>query len=146
MDNHHNYTEIKVEIHDGNIYIISLNRKSTANAVSRKMNRELDRAFREAELNDSVKVIILRSEGKHFSSGHDLGSDFELSDKEFPQQIDPRPRGAYIKWYENDVEACLRWRHLRKPIICGLKGYCIYHGNMQYSIRHTRFKIYTILG
>ena len=63
------YTEIKVEIKEKNIYVISLNRTNTANAVSRKMNRELDHAFRQAELNDDVKVVILRGEGKHFSSG-----------------------------------------------------------------------------
>ena len=124
------YTEIKVEIKEKNIYVISLNRTNTANAVSRKMNRELEHAFRQAELNDDVKVVILRSEGKHFSSGHDLGSDIQMADTDFPQQIDPRPRGDYTKWYENDVEACLRWRHLRKVVLCGLKGYCIYHGTV----------------
>ena len=61
------YTEIKVEIKEKNIYVISLNRTSTANAVSRKMNRELEHAFRQAELNDDVKADILRGEGKHFS-------------------------------------------------------------------------------
>ena len=39
------YTEIKVEIKEKNIYVISLNRTSTANAVSRKMNRELAHAL-----------------------------------------------------------------------------------------------------
>ena len=81
------YTEIKVEIKEKNIYVISLNRTSTANAVSRKMNREIDHAFRQAELNDDVKVVILRAEGKHFSSGHDLGSDIQMADTDFPQQI-----------------------------------------------------------
>eukprot|EP00943_MAST-04B_sp_MAST-4B-sp1_P001364 g1364.t1 len=124
------YTEIKVEVKHKNILVVSLNRKNTTNAISRKMNRQLDQAFRQAELNDRIKVIIIRSEGKHFSSGHDLGSSIQLSDKEFPQQIDPRPRGDYTKWYENDVEACLRWRHIRKPVLCGIKGYCIYHGTV----------------
>ena len=38
-----------------------------------------------------MKVVILRGEGKHFSSGHDLGSDIQMADTDFPQQIDPRP-------------------------------------------------------
>ena len=108
---------------------------AVANAISRRMTRELDHAFDKACADESVKCILLRGEGKHFSrfvenlqafifrlpfilnlcSGHDLGSDAALSDTVRPQEMDPRPRGEYLKWFTNDVEACLKWRHLRKP-------------------------------
>ena len=32
------------------------------------------------------------------------------------------------KWADLDVEMCLRWRQLSKPLLCGVKGYTIYHG------------------
>ena len=115
---------------DRSVCIISLNRPEAANAISRLMTRELDQAFDEACVDSDIKCIYLRGEGKNFSSGHDLGSSAQLSDQERPQEIDPRPRGTYLKWMYNDVEMSLKWRRLRKPIICGIKGYTIYHGTV----------------
>jgi len=37
-------------------------------------------------------------------------------------------RGDYEKWSELDVEMCLKWRQMRKPLICGVSGYVVYHG------------------
>mmetsp|Transcript_15805 Transcript_15805/g.20762 ORF Transcript_15805/g.20762 Transcript_15805/m.20762 type:complete len:264 (-) Transcript_15805:1613-2404(-) len=94
------------------------------------MTRELDKAFDSACLDDVVKCIVLRAEGEHFSSGHDLGSKAQLDDRDFPQELSPLPRGEYLRWYTNDVEACLKWRRLRKPVIAALQGFCIYHGTV----------------
>lgn len=124
------FTQITYEVVDGRVAIVSLDRPRVANAVSRAMTRELDRAFTKAELDDNVRCIYLRGEGRNFSSGHDLGSDLQLSDRTFPQEIDPRPRGDYQKWYNLDVEMALRWRRIRKPVVCGIKGYTIYHGTV----------------
>jgi enoyl-CoA hydratase len=114
----------------GRVAVVSLNRPRVANAVSRLMTRELSRAFEIACDDDRVRCILLRSEGRHFSSGHDLGSAEHFADTAFPQELDPSSRGDYLKWDVNDVEACLRWRRLRKPIVCALRGYCIYHGTV----------------
>merc|ERR1719473_2644693 len=38
------------------------------------------------------------------------------------------PQGIYRMWSENDVEMCLGWRQLSKPLLGGVKGYCVYHG------------------
>ena len=124
-----NFTTITYETR-GKVAIVTLNRPKVQNAISRLMTRELDLAFTIACQDDVVKCIYLRSEGNNFSSGHDLGSDQQLNDVERPQEMDPRPRGTYLKWYNNDVEMALKWRRLRKPIVCGLKGYCIYHGTV----------------
>eukprot|EP00040_Diaphanoeca_grandis_P026504 m.148589 g.148589 ORF g.148589 m.148589 type:complete len:295 (-) comp30608_c0_seq2:61-945(-) len=125
------YTEIAYSVReDLKVAIISLNRPETVNAISRLMTRELDLAFNRACADDCVNVIYLRGEGNHFSSGHDLGSDIQIGDSSFPQEIDVRPRGEYLKWYVTDVEAALRWRRLRKPIVCGLKGYAIFHATV----------------
>jgi enoyl-CoA hydratase len=159
------FTEITYRV-AGRVAVVSLARPELANAVSRRTTRELDAAFQRACEDDAVGCILLRGEGAHFSSGHDLGSPASLSDSKSllliivlllllpssyfffffffffaplrlrlltetaPQETDPRPRGAYLKWRNNDVEACLRWRRLRKPLVCALRGYCIYHGTV----------------
>jgi hypothetical protein len=39
-----------------------------------RLLNQLDDAFRSAVEDDGVKVIVLGGEGKHFSSGHGLGT------------------------------------------------------------------------
>ena len=123
------FAQIKYEVM-GPVAVVSLNRPDVSNAVSRAMAREIDSAFKLAELQDDIRCVLLRGEGRNFCSGHDLGSDLQLQDKSFPQEIDPRPRGDYAKWYNLDVELCLNWRRLRKPVVAAIKGYTIYHGTV----------------
>ena len=56
----------------GTVAVISLNRPEKANAQDMAMLYELNDAFDRACGDSAVKVILLRAEGKHFSSGHDL--------------------------------------------------------------------------
>jgi enoyl-CoA hydratase/carnithine racemase len=113
--------------------IISLNRPAVRNAVSLSMTTELDEAFKLAVRDHEVRVIVLRANGANFSSGHDLGSDLQISDlqnRNFP----PGPMGDVENWSECDTEMCLRWRQIPKPIVCGVKGYTIYHGTALLAI------------
>ena len=54
--------------------VITLNRPEAANAQNQKVLTELDEAWRRADEDDTVKVIVLKSNGKHFSAGHDMSS------------------------------------------------------------------------
>src|SRR5271169_6778926 len=58
----------------GAVAIITMNRPRYANAQNDQMTYQLDRAFLRAGNDDEVGAIILRGDGKHFSSGHDLGT------------------------------------------------------------------------
>src|SRR3984885_13671816 len=62
------------ELEDGKIVRIMLDRPDTRNAQNRGMLVELDDAFRRAEEDDTVRVVILGGTGPLFSSGHDMGS------------------------------------------------------------------------
>ncbi len=72
------YKEILVSA-DGPIGTITLNSPGTLNALSKNMIGELISAFRGFEANTSAKVIILKADGKHFCSGHNLK---EMIDKD----------------------------------------------------------------
>mmetsp|Transcript_60422 Transcript_60422/g.189241 ORF Transcript_60422/g.189241 Transcript_60422/m.189241 type:complete len:219 (+) Transcript_60422:2-658(+) len=101
------------------------------------MTYEVDRAFDEACDNPDVKVIVLLGAGEHFCSGHDLGSKEHLADlqsRSYESMGFPGPGGDYKKWSDTDVEMCLKWRQLPKPVICGVKGFTIYHGCAVMSI------------
>jgi len=98
------------------------------------MTLELDRAFQNAAVDDKVKVIILRGEGTSFSSGHDLGTPEQNADPVWNTLSTTGMRGNYEKWSVLDTEACLRWRSIRKPVICAAKGFVVYHAYAVMSI------------
>src|SRR5262249_8800088 len=76
------HVQFEVEDHVG---VITLTRPEAANAQSQKVLMELDQAWNAADENREVKVIVLRSTGKHFSAGHDMsGSQESTLDREIP--------------------------------------------------------------
>jgi len=112
----------------GAILRITANRPNVLNAQSWVLIHELDDALRAAGDDDTVKVIIIAGAGKHFSAGHDLGSDEEL---EFQKTRQGR---RYVDEYDYLTklyfETCLRWRDVPKPTIAQVQGYCIMGGMM----------------
>jgi enoyl-CoA hydratase len=112
---------------DGRIVRIMLNRPDSRNAQNRGMLVELDDAFRRAEADDDVRVVILGGTGPMFSSGHDLGSKAAM------QEMMPGPgqhptrsiNGANRKGAESLMlqewhyffDNTRRWRNLRKITI-----------------------------
>jgi len=61
------------------IATLTLNRPTFNNAQNSQMTYALDACFRQAVNDDSVKVIVLRGNGKHFSAGHDIGTPGAIS-------------------------------------------------------------------
>ncbi len=112
----------------GPVARLKLNRPRYHNAQPPRMIEEMDDAFRRAVDDPQTKVVILSGEGKHFSAGHDIGTEDSLKDRaERGWEREPgvsrynTGRGA---WYE----ASMRWRNLPLPTIAMVHGYCIYGG------------------
>ena len=57
---------------DAAIATITLARPQAANAQNTQLITELDAAFDLAAADDTIRVMVLAAEGKHFSAGHDL--------------------------------------------------------------------------
>ncbi|MEI6486450.1 MAG: enoyl-CoA hydratase [Sphingomonadales bacterium] len=58
---------------EGNVAIVTLNRPQAMNALSSALRRELARAFRELEADDTVRAIVLTGAGtRAFTAGLDL--------------------------------------------------------------------------
>ena len=75
------YTDLTLA-QDKGVLTITVDRPEVLNAQSRIMREELDQAFENARLDDSVRVVIIAGAGDHFSAGHDLGSPQEIEDRE----------------------------------------------------------------
>jgi enoyl-CoA hydratase/carnithine racemase len=63
--------QILYEVSD-RVAVITLNRPERANAQTMGLLDDLDAAWTRAADDDEVRVIVVRGNGKHFSSGHDL--------------------------------------------------------------------------
>jgi enoyl-CoA hydratase len=93
---------------------------------------ELNHALLGAEEDDSVRVVILGGTGSVFSSGHDLGSNEAIAEREAGPRQHRTMRGnggtrigtekrALQEWhyyYQNTM----RWRNLRKITVAQVQG------------------------
>jgi enoyl-CoA hydratase len=117
---------------DGAIVRIMLNRPDQRNAQNRGLLVELDEAFRRAEADDTVRVVILGGAGKMFSAGHDMGTaDSRAEMAPGPDQhVSARTDGGtrlgaeklMLQEWHYYFQNTLRWRNLRKITIASVHG------------------------
>lgn len=113
---------------------IVLARPEAANAQDYRMLSELNEAFDVAARDDEVRVIVLAADGAHFSSGHDLRAEPDMSG------IEPvgtwccfgaeGAEGYMATEAEMYVGLCWRWRNIAKPTIAQVQGKVIAGGLM----------------
>lgn len=68
-----NESAVLLNRRDDGVAEVVLNRPDKRNAFDDVIIQQLINALTEVNTDSSVKVVILRSEGKHFSAGADLG-------------------------------------------------------------------------
>jgi enoyl-CoA hydratase len=115
---------------DGPVALLTLDRPEARNAQHPPFLEQLDLAYRRAEDDAGVKVIVLRANGPHFSAGHDISPD---SMRLFRKEIDLENRGVegHYAWEEvNYLGLSRRWRDIPKPTIAAVQGKCIAGGLM----------------
>jgi enoyl-CoA hydratase len=126
---------------EGRIARIWLNRPAEHNAQNRTLLVQLDNAFRRAEADDVVRVIILAARGKNFSAGHDLGSDAAMQERTPGPTLHPTftidggtrtpiIEKLYLQEWHYFFENTVRWRDLRKITIAQVQGNAISAGLM----------------
>ena len=113
---------------DGAIATITLNRPQAANAQNSQLIDELDAAFDRADADDTVRVVVLAAEGKHFSAGHDLkellaGEEYWAAQRATPEG---KLRHEQVMYFDKLVKI----RDLRKPTIAAVQGTCSAAGLM----------------
>lgn len=87
------YTTIELEIEDG-IANISLNRPAVKNAFNEQMIFELKDCFTHLNLNNAVRIIIIRGKGTAFCAGADLHWMKSIKVKDFEANLEESQRLA----------------------------------------------------
>lgn len=122
----------------GAVAVVSLDRPRFGNAQNGQMLYALDEAFGRAAADTDVRAILLRGEGKHFSSGHDIGTpgcDFGVSRPDrrtlwYDHVGTPGAETNYVREQESYLGLCRRWRDIPKPMVAAVQGACIAGGLM----------------
>ena len=124
------------EVVDG-IATLTMNRPDFNNAQNSQMTYALDACFRRAVDDDSVKVIVLRGTGKHFSAGHDIGTPGRDINKPFERETlwwdhtnKPGAEQLFVREQEVYLGMCRRWHDIPKPTIAMVQGACVAGGLM----------------
>ena len=112
---------------------ITLNRPEKLNALSLKLQSELNEALWEADNNNDVHCVVLRGEGRSFSAGYDLTG----ADGNIPVSRVQDEGGSYrgSRSVDDDawqMERSQRYRmalfDMHKPVIAQVHGYCLAGG------------------
>ena len=113
-----NYETISYET-EGPIAWITLDRPEKLNAINQAMAAELMAATDRAQLNDEVKVIVLKGEGRAFSAGLDLEPRItqDLSSEAGKERVK-----AELK---NVFDLTMRFWDSPKPTVAAVHTYCM---------------------
>jgi enoyl-CoA hydratase len=109
---------------DGKVGIVTLNRPNKLNALSMELRLEMERVLRSADDEPDTSVIVLRSEGRSFCVGFDVGADGYDPGK-VPWRYDA------LKLHQRlgiSVRTLMTPWTLKKPVIASVQGHCLSGG------------------
>lgn len=99
---------------------LTLNRPQVFNALNRQLVTDLISALERAELDNEVRVIVLKGAGKAWCAGGDLDELLELSAGNAAE------RRSYLSHFKKMIDTV---RSISKPVIAAVHGACVGGGN-----------------
>ncbi len=123
---------INYEVRD-RVALVTLSRADAGNAQNAALLAELDGAFAKAVADEDVRVIVLRADGKHFSTGHDIAPAV-LETEPWKSMFDDVDQTGLLRMYDWESGHYFgysrRWRDIPKPTIASVQGACVAAGLM----------------
>lgn len=108
-------TDVYMTRERGTLSIV-LNRPDKLNALTEHMAGEITALLEQARVDDAVRCVVLRGEGRAFCAGDDLGRKIpaELG----PPDIETKMKTSYVRVLQELI-------NLRKPVVAVLQGYAL---------------------
>ena len=141
MPSHESAPEPLLLDRDGPVATLTINRPDRLNAPTVGMRLLFGDIIHRANIDDEVKVLVLRGAGEHFGGGADLGEqnqaytegtnasllhEFEIDDPDvkYPQQDSFRYIHGLCEHYAKARGGCRSLQEFKKISIVEAKGYC----------------------
>jgi enoyl-CoA hydratase/carnithine racemase len=113
------YSDILYEV-EGPLLIVTLNRPEKLNAYTAIMGRELTDAFRRADADDAIRVVIVTGAGRGFCAGADISAGANSFDAAAGTSVSFGTQGAGARRTGSSfVDAIFK---CRKPSIAAFNG------------------------
>jgi len=112
------YSDILYEV-DGPVLTVTLNRPEKLNAYTAVMGRELEDAFRRADEDDAIRVVIVTGQGRGFCAGADISAGAGSFDAAGGNSVAFGAPGAVRRRGGGFVDAIFK---CRKPSIAAING------------------------
>ena len=110
--------EIVITEQEGYVAHFRINRPEARNSISQELMKQLSTAFRDADSDPDVRVIVLSGVGDHFGAGYDLTVDWRnLYGEKNPMGV----RRMLSECVEFEMTP---WR-CSKPVIAMIRGFCL---------------------
>ncbi len=110
----------------GPIAEVILDRPEKLNAMAPKFFDEIRQAFEQVDRDDTIRVAILRAEGRHFTAGLDLTAAASALRPDPDAATSPVTANTrlyrLIRDWQDSISAAER---CRKPVIAAVHGHCI---------------------
>lgn len=110
-----NYSAVTVE-KDNNITLIGINREASRNSIDSETSKKLTEAFQLFEEDKSSPVGVLYGVGGSLSAGYDL------------LELEKQVESGSLEFLTRLGDVGPTRRHIRKPIVCGINGFCFAGG------------------
>jgi enoyl-CoA hydratase len=115
------------------IATVTLNRPEKGNALSVKLRDELDLVMDDLDVDDETRVLVIKANGNHFSTGYDLTEFSYLWDGESAiNDVQRRPHRRSPVWSRREFhlsrERWMRLFRLRQATIAVVHGHCVAGG------------------
>ncbi len=110
------YKNIIVETGKNHVATLTLNRPESMNTFSTQMANELYQALCELDANPSVRVILLKGEGRSFCAGIDVN------------ELEGKTPIEYREWIERMERPLVALSKMKTPVIAQLQGVAAANG------------------
>jgi enoyl-CoA hydratase len=118
---------------EAHIATVTLNRPEKGNALSVQLRKELDLVMDDLDQDDETRVLMVKANGNHFSTGYDLNEFSYLWDADSAiNDVQRRPHRRAPIWSRREFhlsrERWMRLFRLRQATIGVVHGHCVAGG------------------
>lgn len=117
------YTSFVVEIKN-KIGTVRINRPDKANSLNNTGWNELREIFDMLSAEPTVRVVVIKGEGKHFCAGMDLGALMEIS-QSYQGNCEARKREKFSGDLQRLQDSITSIDKCAKPVIAAVHGACV---------------------